>query len=283
MHSVLIAGCGGVGCRVVSRIRDGFDFHTLRVNVSDADINVVPDSGRTDGGFKGDKDDAYYHAMFIHDEEIVGKIRGHSAIVAVAAMGGGMGSGAIIALAQCARSLKMPFISVISMPWKFETDRRRLASREIPEVQKVSDRSFLMDIECANEFGGAPVNMGRAIEGAELLMEHAAVKVASLAETTPFLSLMSSRCYTYSYGSEPSLLSSVEQAIAFPLHPADPVGKKLIICPDVPVSDLERELVVKAVTDQTGLCPDFVQGDMKEGRGAFIFLPISCRSPDSSL
>lgn len=282
MHSALVVGCGGAGCRVVSRICASFDFPALRINVSDADINVVPDSGNTDVGFKGDRDEAYYHAMFIHNEEIVEKIRGHSTIIGVAALGGGTGAGAIIALAQCARSLDIPFISVVYMPWKFETERRSEALKELPDVQKVSDRMFLMDNECAKELGETTINMGRALEGAELLMKHAAVKVAILAETTPFLSLMSSRCYTFSYGSESSLLGSVEQALAFPLYPADPVGKKVVICPDAPASDLERELVVKTVADRTGLCPDFVQGDLEEGNGAFIFLPISCRSPDSS-
>ena len=282
MHSVLIAGCGGIGCRIVSRICASFDFPTLTINVSDADITMVPPGGDTTSGFAGNRDEAYYSAMFGHDEEIIGRIRGHSAVIGVAALGGGTGSGAIVALAQCARSLNIPFMSVVSIPWKFETDRRGQASAALRKLLEVSDRLFLADTDRVNEFGNAPEGVARALEGAELLMGHAAAEAARLMETTPFLSLMSSRCYTYSYGCEPSLAGSVEMALSFPLYPADPVGKKLIICPDSQAADLEREMAVKAVTDRTGLCPDFVQGSMEGSTGAFIFLPISCPSPDSS-
>ena len=63
-------------------------------------------------------------------QDLIARIKGTSLLILTAGMGGGTGSGAIEIAARIARSLDVPTISFVSLPFSFESDMRKTTAYE---------------------------------------------------------------------------------------------------------------------------------------------------------
>lgn len=277
----VIFACGG-GCReTADMIASDTDFPIVTINAEKADIVAAPADGAS--GFGGNASDAYREIRYAHGDEIMDRIRGHPVVVGFAALGGGTGEGGLAAVGECARSMGSSFISMVILPSSTleNEERRERALGNLPEVQSFSDRTFVIDLQKALPYGSSD-DVVTFMRESEVLKKHAVTAIAEMAGSTPFMSLFTAKCYTLSYQSEATFADSAVAAMETPLSEADPKGKRLVIFADSKAGDREREAAADAVAGLTGVYPDFVQGTMPEGKGTFVFTPISCRLSDSS-
>ncbi len=133
--SIKVFGFGGCGCNTISTLYDSFhscnikliaantDFFTLTRSKAHKRIRLGAEicKGLGAGG------DVNLGRMASEEtwRELISAMRGASLVFLTAGMGGGTGSGAIEIAARIARSLDIPTIAFISLPFSFESERRK--------------------------------------------------------------------------------------------------------------------------------------------------------------
>lgn len=202
---------------------------------------------------------------------------GHQAVIAIASLGGGVGTGALITVADSAKELGESFVAVVMIPFVFEPERRKRALAEAEALVAAADRVIVMDMERLACFGEG-MSLSAALAAADSMAAQAAVTLARLFDTVPVFSIMSQHVYSFSYASSRDLLEAVIRAKNAPLFDLDPDAGKLIICPDAALSTVEIDRLSLNVTNIAGIVPEIIPGPVgASGRGVLVFMPTSFR------
>ena len=275
MSDTVIIGCGGAGCNAVSRIDEDMPKIKMNTGTRDPGVTISMASGDVDG-CRGDPDLGWALAYDSIDD-IRREISGHRNIIVAAGLGGGTGSGAIPVISECARSLKMKMVSVVSIPMSFEEERRAYAMRQLGKVTEISDRTIVFDIERMPDMGGGGMMISQAIDCTNEMMREAMLRVTNMLDG-PFFSLLSEKAYTVAYatGSDPAEASI--RALESTFFETDISRGKIIVTSDSIISRSEEEAVMKEICDRTGIMPEVVSGEFEEGHGMLLFIPISFRA-----
>lgn len=265
-------GCGGGGCDAIRHVPDLGSYPCVAISETpDADVilHVQPE-------VHGNRDLARQvvakYRPFINKQ-----IAGHRAVIAVAALGGGVGTGTLITVADSAKELGESFVAVVMIPFAFEPERRQRALAEAEALAAAADRVIVMDMERLARFGeGMPLQA--ALAAADSLAAQAAVTLARLFDTVPVFSVMSQHVYSFSYASHQDPLEAVVRAKNAPLFDLDPDAGKLIICPDAALSAVDSDRLSLNVTNFAGIVPEIISGPAGAGgRGVLVFMPTSFR------
>lgn len=276
MVKALIVGCGGPGTETVSQMRAQYDVPALTVNAIDADVKIQLRQNPDADSFRGRKEEAYSSTL-AHRDEIMSRLSGFSTVVAVGSLGGS-GPGVMYAISKLSKDMGANFISAVTLPFAFETDRRTRAENELENVIKFSDRAIVLDMQTFVVMKADEVNMRMLIGSADLMLSKAVRTVARLAGTIPFFSTFPDRVYAFSYGREDTLADSSVSALSQPLYPVDPVGAAPVVCADATISPDDAETTLDAVAEFTGSVPEIIPGTDREGSGALVFIPCPFHS-----
>jgi cell division protein FtsZ len=130
---IKVLGLGGGGCNTVNRLSLlGFDGITLAAANTDAQALAVSrvkekiylGAGLTRGMGSGGDPSIGRQAAEESFRELIGCIKGSDLLFLTAGMGGGTGSGAIEIASRIARSLGIMTVSVVTLPFSFESGTR---------------------------------------------------------------------------------------------------------------------------------------------------------------
>ena len=150
---IYVAGIGGGGNNAVDRmISAGIDtVHYISVNT---DYHVLSDclaektiqiGRKTTNGFGAGTDPAVGEAAAKESEdEIKSALEGANMVVLTCGMGGGTGTGAIPVIAGICRTLGILTVAVVTMPFSFEGEPRRLVAEKGLETLRKNVDSLLI-------------------------------------------------------------------------------------------------------------------------------------------
>ncbi len=146
---VTVLGLGGAGCNTVHRlstlgimgielIAANTDRYSL--NAISADQKIFLGSNLTSGLGSGGNPEMGKLAAEESYKELIAVIKNSDLLFLTAGMGGGTGSGAIQIAARIAKSLDVPSISIVTVPFAFEAGRRQHNAYEaISALQPFTD------------------------------------------------------------------------------------------------------------------------------------------------
>ena len=272
----LVIGSGGAGQNTVSRISGGSGIPVVTINTGDHGSTISMSGGNVEGCM-GDHDLGWALA-YDYKDEICKAISGHSNIIVTAGLGGGTGSGTIPIIEECAKGSNARMISVVSIPMPFETLRRETAVRQMKKIIQISDRTILFDIGKVPIRGGGSMQVSKAISMADEMMKEAVVRIFDMLEG-PFFSTLSEKVYTIAYRSSHDPVKAAESAMNEYLFDADPRYGKIVATSDAEISGADAEEIREKIANITGIIPEIVSGNRKEGvHGILLFIPISYRS-----
>lgn len=270
-----VIGCGGGGCGIVSLLEADAVLSPVTVNLSSARRGgpTVSMDARGMTGCKGDPFLGWAMADSNYDD-ILAHVLGKPAVIVVATLGGGTGSGVLEAVldridGDCTRVL-----AVVGIPFSFEGGRRERASRELRRISAAADCTIVFDMDRLAEVVGDDVGLSEALDAVGELMRDAVHRLADLLEG-PFASLFPDPSYTVSYAASAdpdAVLAALDKGYSS----ADPADGRIVIhlCPDI--SPREADLVARTVCDRTGIYPETVRGS--GGTGMMMFIPSACRA-----
>lgn len=146
---IKVLGLGGAGCNTVNRLAclqlEGVDLIAANtdqqcLNVNSASRKLLLGSDLTRGLGAGGDPQTGKSAAEESYKELIAAIKGCDLLFLTAGMGGGTGSGAIQIAARIAKSLDIPSLSIVTIPFSFEAGRRQLNAREaIANLQPFTD------------------------------------------------------------------------------------------------------------------------------------------------
>ena len=134
---IKVLGLGGSGCNTISRLSaldlDGVeliaantDFHSLSTCRADKVIRLGTHT--TNGQGAGGDLSIGKTAAEENFKELIECIQGSDLLFLTTGMGGGTGSGAIEIAARIAASLEILTISIVTLPFSFEAEKRKSIS-----------------------------------------------------------------------------------------------------------------------------------------------------------
>lgn len=146
---IKVLGLGGAGCNTIGRLAllqlPGVELIAANtdhqcLNANPADHKILLGSKLTCGLGAGGNPQTGKSAAEESFRELITAIKGCDLLFLTAGMGGGTGSGAIQIAARIAKSLDIPSISIVTIPFSFEAGRRQLNAREsIAGLQPFTD------------------------------------------------------------------------------------------------------------------------------------------------
>ncbi len=136
---IKVLGLGGAGCNTIKRLSalhiSGVELIAANTDQQSLNANPVPHkillgSALTRGLGSGGKTETGQAAAEESYRELLSCMQDCDLFFLTAGMGGGTGSGAIQIAARMARSLDMPTIAIVTIPFAFEAGRRQWNAQE---------------------------------------------------------------------------------------------------------------------------------------------------------
>jgi cell division protein FtsZ len=277
MTGVAVIGCGGGGCNIVSDLRSSCEIIPVTINVAKRgnDVTIPMDLGdMTD--CRGDPILAWTLTMD-HKKMILDTMVGNSAIITVAVLGGGVGSGSMSVVLECAKTLKLTSIAIVGIPFSVETSRRKAALDQLQDVIGGADRTIIFDMDRTIVAVGGDTNIPAILNKINVLMCDAICRISSLLDG-PFFSLFSEKAYTVAYADSADPEKAAMTAISNGYTSTDPSHGKIIIDTDSEFWPQDIDLISNAVCNKTGIFPEVVSQNKGKGHGMMMFIPIAYRT-----
>lgn len=188
---VAIMGLGGAGNNILDLVNGNttpssslysvnLDLRTL--NASKADHKIHLGGSVTYGLGSGGDPQVAIKAARDSEGEITKALEGTNLLVLIAGLGGGTGSGAAPAIAKTAKKLGAFVVSVMTMPFSFEGERRReQAEQARRELTAASDISLCFENDRIESLLGGEGKALDAFEASNRLLAQAAEAIPVLA------------------------------------------------------------------------------------------------------
>lgn len=263
---VAIIGCGGGGGNIVSSLKDSDDVRKITLNAGHSATILL-------GGAECKGDQSMAWALTSENIPRIGEaIADCSAIIAVASLGGGVGSGAISVVIECARDIGARVVSVVCIPMSFEADRRARALNQLSNVIKISDRTIVIDMDHLGNVVKGDIPFRDVMTSVDALISEAISRIAQMTQG-PFYSIFTARTYTTAYSQSVDPGKAAEQAINSRLFDTDPTEGKIVAIVDSGFSRDDEEIVRTVLSNMTGIVPE-VTRERGKGKGTFLFIPM---------
>lgn len=276
-YDVAVIGCGGGGCNIVSDLSSFCEIIPTTINLASRgnDVTIPMDLGELKD-CRGDPVLAWAltmeHKKMIHDS-----IASKSAVMSVAVLGGGVGSGAMSVVLECAKDLKKMAIAVVGIPFSVEASRRKAALGQLQDVILSADRTIIFDMDRTIVAVGGDTDVSGILGKINVLMCDAICRISELMDG-PFFSLFSEKAYTVAYANSADPEKAALNAINNGYTDTDPSHGKIIIDTDSEFWPQDIELISGAVCNRTGILPEVVSRKKGKGTGMMMFIPIAYRT-----
>lgn len=270
MPKYLVLGCGGSGCRFVSNLTASPDTTVLTINDSDADICIG-----LEHGFHGDSDSAF-NSLMRYCDSLIDLFSDYSLIFSMSSLGGAIGAGAIEAIYRCSQEAGIPYIPIVTLPFLFESERRKKALEVFDRLYEISDRSVVIDLQTILK-SVPDIGIDDISEMVGSKMANVVEIIRYLVPRVPFYSIFDNRSYAIGYALTSSTERSVREALSMPFFDTGSDVGKLILCLDGDPGKEYIEYLREKVTGMTGICPEIIPGRSEMVHGVTVFVPIVFR------
>ncbi len=149
-----VIGCGGAGCNSVNRFVQlgAGDISTVVVNTDKMHLDRVKakykfllGEGITKGYGTGGNPEVAERAALLQDKELKELVGHYDLSFITVGLGGGTGTGAAPYLARLARESGSTVVSLVTMPFKVEKGRQKVALAGLEKLRQVSDSVVVLD------------------------------------------------------------------------------------------------------------------------------------------
>lgn len=272
MGDAVLFLCGGGAARVadMSRVSPTFPLPIYRVNPREAVIASDPEKATPLASGNPD--------------EIRSRLEGMRVAFVFAMLGGDSGTVMLPEVVSLAREAGCKVVSVVSLPWGVEVDRRARAMDALDGIMGASDRTLLMDFDTM-----AAMSLDRRGDPkADSFFRVAAralwFAIDSLARMVegPFFSTFTQRVYTFAYANEIDPAEAVKIALDSTVFETDPARGKAIVAVSSTFGTARREIVFDTIAGDTGIIPDMVSREDRDDTKVLVFLPVAPPSPRAS-
>jgi cell division protein FtsZ len=136
---IKVIGLGGAGCNTIQRLSRlkipeidlvAANTDSLALSLCDVDSKILLGKNLTGGHGAGGIPEIGKQAAEENYRELIQQIKGANILFLTAGMGGGTGSGAIQIAARIARSMDIPAIGMVTLPFSFESGHRTRSAAE---------------------------------------------------------------------------------------------------------------------------------------------------------
>jgi cell division protein FtsZ len=236
---IKVMGLGGAGCNTISRlaylqipgvglIAANTDRQSLQTNP--AGRKILLGSKLTRGLGAGGNPTIGKLAAEESFREIIQTIKDTDLLFLTAGMGGGTGSGAIQIAARIAKSMDIPTISIVTIPFGFEAGRRQTSAHEaIAALQPFTDTLITIPNNKLLEIASPETTLEAAfglsddvlLKGIQGISEMLSAPGLMDVDFSHIVRLMKNKGGTYisiGYGDDPQrAIHAIEQALSHPL------------------------------------------------------------------
>lgn len=162
---VVCIGIGGCGCRNVDLLHKIYEYDIDKYILMDTDSKCLQDNIREAKNYMSfvrnirsiiigdnnssvtDPEQGYQKAMQ-KSNEIMELLQNVDVVFILAGFGGASGTGASIALASCLKAKGIKLIGIVTMPFKFEGEKRRqIADEYLEKLKQCADNVVVFENE----------------------------------------------------------------------------------------------------------------------------------------
>lgn len=269
MDDVVLVACGGGAYSLLDTSKDRLTVSPVFINSNDkSTIPLVPE------GINGCFGDSCLAEVLVEEnlENIEPIFEGKRIAIIFSLLGGGTGNGMVPMMIRCARSSGCSVVTVVGTPMSFENFRRDKVMEILPELVRISDRTFIMDLETLNK-------LYPKIKARNVLELYSRTVVFALNNmyglmNGPFFSTFSQRIYTFAYATDMDPLTAVIKAMDLPMVETDPTEGKLILFVSSGFGTAEEESIVQGVVSRSGILPEIIRRDDLEDTRLLMFLSV---------
>lgn len=265
MANTLIIGYGGFGAGCVRSYSRLFSWPAVILDTHEVEQN---------------SDEVYLDLVELSSDETLDSKRlcnimsGYRNILLVSSLGGESFSYAYQRIINSARSLDLPVISLCTMPYIFETDRRSRAIDNLKVLSGSASNLFIIDSQKTIQEDCAP---GDFLEKTKGFLVNTMKILINLLECGPFYSYCSDPIYTLALGSAPILTDAIHDALDRPLFDLKSISGKVLICADAVADSTEMDEITSYLVQRCSALPEFIGKAGMGDHDVIIFVPISFR------
>lgn len=264
MAGTLVVGYGASGTRCVGFYAEKYSQPVLLI-----------DNKAIDSGYRSE----WSECLVIGEdsepfEKQFGKfISGYSRILVVSSAGGDSAGTFHKHISECARQSDIPMISLCTIPFSFESERRSRALEILSGLPPTVKNIFVVDLQKTIR---SDRNAEEFLDGTAVFICDMLGILAGLLETSPFFSLCTEPQYTLSVGEGITFSDSVLNAVQNPLFNIPVMKGKAVICSGSKPSPFEAEQSLSLVAARFGALPE-ITVHRGLGKKVLLFIPISYR------
>jgi hypothetical protein len=269
MSDTLVIGYGGQGCFCARAYSVAYSLPAVLMNIR------TPE----------EEPELFQEFVELTDDPQLnrGRLRnlmdGYRYVLLVSSFGGLSLQNAYAQISECARELKITLITLCTVPFMFEPDRRERAYHNLSEFAYSVDNLFVIDLQKAITDSALGVNYNIFLSKTAESVAHLMRILVNLLEYSPFYSYCSDPYYTVALGSDPLYLKAVENALAHPFFDVPPNCGKILVFSDRVPNDLDKIQVASLLSAKGNALPEFA-GFTGLGKDyVLLFIPISSRRP----
>lgn len=204
-------------------------------------------------------------------------MEGYRSVLLLSPIGGGSFETAHSLISECARSLDLPMISLCTIPYSFESERRSKALESLASLPESVDNVFVIDLQRTISSDAATENFQDYLERTGIIVADLMKILSDMMDTIPFSSYCSSPVYTISIGSGIPLAEAVSDALAHPYFDIVPGCGKVLIFTESDVSQFDMEQAVSLLSAHSNALPEYVGRAAIGKNSVLLFIPISFR------
>lgn len=154
--SIKIIGCGGAGNNILSYLASigvfgaetiALDTDEKHLSIIRADKKILLGKSITEGTGTGGSVDAGKKAAEASAYSLHSTLQNASLVLITAGMGGGTGTGAATVIARLAREYGSTVVSIVSLPFGDEKDKRAKAEKGVGDLIAASDTVIPIDFD----------------------------------------------------------------------------------------------------------------------------------------
>ena len=270
MPGTLVIGYGGYGCSCARTYSGRYDSPVLLMDYrsfSEDDYTLNQDCLEL-------TEDVNLNISRLRDV-----MSGYRQILLLSPLGGASFEAAHSLISECARDLDISTVSLCTVPYTFESERRGKALQTLSTLPESVDNLFVIDLQRTISEEAIAENFSEFMAGTEDTIADLVHTIADLMERIPFYSYCSSPAYTIAAGRGTHYQEAVSDALAHTYFEVLQNCGKIICFTDMQVSDFDRDQVSSLLSARGNAMPEYVDKAGLGENSVLLFIPTSFRRP----
>lgn len=198
-------------------------------------------------------------------------------ILFVSPLGGDSFNLAHTLISKCAKVSDVSLITLCTIPYSFESERRTRALSTLSSLPRDVDNLFVIDLQKTINERVMVENMGTVLDLTKEFLVNTIRVLVHLLDCYPFFSYCNESAYTLAIGSGIDYFSKVKDAYEHPYYELTGRIGKILICSDACPGSFELEETVRYLSERSSAVPETIGMSGLGESSVLLFIPISFR------